>query len=491
VSNNVRITAVRKLAVKRADNGLPAPEIASGITRVKGVATERRLGTRHDLVHAPNDGMKLRTATVNVDREDGIPSVSGACKLWCWSMLRVLSAAILLAMTATAGEFEFSDFANTKDLFLVRDAHRRKHALRLTDSANFEVGAAWYREKQQVAGGFETTFTFRLTAQGGGGRGADGLAFVVQNDHRGAIGGYGASAGFMRSDAGAPGAFQSGIVRRLAVFFDTFQNRWDTSGNHVAICGCGKVVDLRWPPHCMSYSEMLPVNLKDGEVHTVRILYDPPRMAVYLDDIAEPVREGSVDLLSIVGGEGMAWVGFTAATGGSFENHDVLSWKFGRLKGRAESAGSTVDSAISMVDSAVSFAPAACLPGRKLCTPEEAVVQDKGSGLYHVYLPANLEWGASVPNPAGAPVKVTNVTGIVCWEPSLHSAVGCNGPEGNGIIPGKDVEGGADFVAPQRPVGSLLARQLNRRVWFTINDRTGEGFKDNQGFFEFDVRVEK
>jgi integrase len=45
VSVNVRITAVRKLAVEAADNGLLAPEIANGITRVKGVASKGvRLG---------------------------------------------------------------------------------------------------------------------------------------------------------------------------------------------------------------------------------------------------------------------------------------------------------------------------------------------------------------------------------------------------------------------------------------------------------------
>ena len=44
ISINVRITAVRKLAVA-TDNGLLAPEIASGITRVKGVASKGvRLG---------------------------------------------------------------------------------------------------------------------------------------------------------------------------------------------------------------------------------------------------------------------------------------------------------------------------------------------------------------------------------------------------------------------------------------------------------------
>ena len=37
VSINVRITAVRKLAVEAADNGLLAPELAAGIVRIKGV----------------------------------------------------------------------------------------------------------------------------------------------------------------------------------------------------------------------------------------------------------------------------------------------------------------------------------------------------------------------------------------------------------------------------------------------------------------------
>src|SRR5438445_3251559 len=35
ISINVRITAVRKLAVEAADNGLLAPELAAGIARVK------------------------------------------------------------------------------------------------------------------------------------------------------------------------------------------------------------------------------------------------------------------------------------------------------------------------------------------------------------------------------------------------------------------------------------------------------------------------
>src|ERR1700729_4273584 len=48
ISINVRITAVRKLAVEAADNGLLAPELASGIARIKGVRSHGvRVGNWH------------------------------------------------------------------------------------------------------------------------------------------------------------------------------------------------------------------------------------------------------------------------------------------------------------------------------------------------------------------------------------------------------------------------------------------------------------
>jgi hypothetical protein len=40
VSINVRLTAVRKLAVEAADNGLLAPELAAGIGRIKDVKSK-------------------------------------------------------------------------------------------------------------------------------------------------------------------------------------------------------------------------------------------------------------------------------------------------------------------------------------------------------------------------------------------------------------------------------------------------------------------
>src|SRR6202022_3253452 len=54
ISINVRITAVRELAVEAADNGLPAPDLAAGITRIKGVRSKDvRVGNWLSIRQAP------------------------------------------------------------------------------------------------------------------------------------------------------------------------------------------------------------------------------------------------------------------------------------------------------------------------------------------------------------------------------------------------------------------------------------------------------
>jgi hypothetical protein len=419
--------------------------------------------------------------------------------------MRVISSLILLSLTgcclsADSG-FEFADFSSIKGLKLIEAAFRHKDILRLTSAERAQAGAVWYAKKQPVLGGFRTTFAFRLTDQDGKYKGADGLAFVVQNESVGAIGACCAAGGFARTDdiyrlnggesvraIGAP--LRHGISPKLAIFFDTYQDVWERYANCVVVCTQTTKDDMRWPLRCLSYSQPLSVNLKDGAIHTVQISYEPPRLSIYVDNLPEPVQAVSVDVAGIVGGNGTAWVGFTAATGGGYENHDLLNWKFDLPPGTATDSNiASVDSTISSVDSTISFAPVPCVPGRKLCTPEKAVIQETSPGRFHVYLPANREWGASVPNPAMVPVQATNVKGVVCWDPRLREGLGCNGPAGNGVVPGDEVEGGAGFVAPHSPAGSLVGKSLNGHTYFTVNDRTGAGFKDNEGYFEFDVMV--
>src|SRR5277367_3415255 len=82
VSINVRITAVRKLAVEAADNGLLAPELAAGIARIKGVRSQGvRVGNwlsiqqAQKLLNAPN------VATMKGLRDRAILAILLGCGL--------------------------------------------------------------------------------------------------------------------------------------------------------------------------------------------------------------------------------------------------------------------------------------------------------------------------------------------------------------------------------------------------------------------------
>src|SRR5580658_460449 len=135
-----------------------------------------------------------------------------------------------------------------------------------------------------------------------------------------------------------------------------------------------------------------------------------------------------------------AWVGFTVSTGWGCQNHDILTWSF---------VGADTSSSMSVVFSDISFPMSACLPDRNLCTPEHAFVQYNGAG-YHIVLPANLEWGASIPNSSGRAVVVTEAHGVVCWDLKAHGSEGCSGPSRNGP------PAGAGFLAEDAPAGALI-----------------------------------
>ncbi len=386
-------------------------------------------------------------------------------------------ACVTLALSGAiteAAEIRFENFASVQELTLDGDAAVIGKTLRLTPAKEDRVGAAWFREKQPVGAGFDTTFQFQLTRQGGLGHGADGFAFVIQNSGTAAIGGRGSAGGFAVSDR-AYHHRESAIPWSIAVFFDTYRNEeeGDPSDNYVAFCTYGKSSERRWPAPRLAFTPNLPVQLKDRNLHTARVLFQPPVLSVFLDDSLAPVLESVVDLSIVLDPQGMAWVGFTASTGGGYENHDILNWHF---------EGTDVSSSMSAVSSQISFLMSACLPDRNLCTPESAVVERREGG-YHVILPANVEWGASIPDQPGRTVVVTNAHGIACWDIRARGSEGCSGPSGNG--PSAD----AGFIAADSPAGALLMRTREGHVWFSVNGPRGAQFKNNQGFYEFDLDI--
>lgn len=261
-----------------------------------------------------------------------------------------LCSAVLFTCLAKPAAIDFPDFASSTGLSLAGSARQEGRVLRLTPSQHDVAGAAWFREKQPAGSGFESVFQFRLTEQGGLGRGADGFAFVLQNSGPSALGADGSGGGFALGDGTA-----TGIPQSIAVFFDTFRNEeiGDPSNNFITICTAGTPKEMRWPPARLASTKKLAVNLKDRKIHTARISYRPPVLAVYLDDAR--VLVSTVDLSTVTGPDGAAWAGFTASTGSGYENHDILSWSFSRAD---------VDS--SMVSSTVSFPRAECLPAQSL-----------------------------------------------------------------------------------------------------------------------------
>jgi hypothetical protein len=379
---------------------------------------------------------------------------------------RFVLACVLVGCTLHAEklrQFSFSDFSSTSGLNLVASTKKVNNRLRLTAAREQTNGGAWYFHKQPVASGFDTEFRFQLTEQGGLGNGADGLAFVLQSSGPSAIAGRGSSGGFALGD-GQGNKHSQGIPNSIAVFFDTFRNdeAKDPSANYVAVCTNGKIGKMRWPPARLGVVPKLAVDLKDGDMHTVRIHYVPPVLSVYLDNPNQPVLTVAVDLSPVLDEAGDAYVGFTASTGGGYENHDILSWSFETLD------RPHVASNMSTVDSKITYRLDACLADRNLCTPERASVQEVAPGRFHIVLPAHLEWGASVPNPNNRPVAISNVHGTVCWDLAARGADGC---------------------AHDATTGALIHRTRDGRTQFSMKDQSG-AFADNQGFFEFDVQLQ-
>jgi hypothetical protein len=207
-------------------------------------------------------------------------------------------------------------------LTLVQDAVLLEDRVRLTPDVPQRTGAAWLPTKQQVQDGFTATFDWQISrARAVGG---DGFAFVIQNTSDVALG------------DGANGMGYSGIANSIAVEFDTTQNppeewggtRGDPNANHLSVQSRGTMPNSADPTYSLGTTTTLPV-LSDGAVHRVQITYVPGALTIFLDDFTTPVLTVPVDLATTLGlSDGQAWVGFTAATGGRSQVHDIRAFSF-------------------------------------------------------------------------------------------------------------------------------------------------------------------
>ncbi len=206
----------------------------------------------------------------------------------------------------------YPNFSSTAGLNLIGNAARNGSVLRLTPSAANQLGDAWATNKQRCVAGFSTSFQFQMSNLGNGG--ADGISFTVQKA------GPTALAAFANLGAG---------TNYVSVWFNTGWN-WPGSTNFQLYDVSGDSVGIVTNGLYIAQKDLTPIiNLKDGAVHTARVVYSGSAMNVWLDNIQVLTNVPLPGLTMATDTNGYGWVGFSASTGAAWEDQDILSWTFG------------------------------------------------------------------------------------------------------------------------------------------------------------------
>lgn len=254
-------------------------------------------------------------------------------------MPRSLLAPAILALTTvvaaapaqSAVVIDYNDFLGAcggGTLACVGSADTSTSVLRLTPAATGQAGAGYSNTAITLGAGstFSTSFQFRLT-QAGGIDPADGLTFVLAQGTSG-LGGAGGGMGYF------------GVPNSVAIEFDTFDNGEAGGSNHVGLDTNGSLSSLTVSsPYGVSQCDFSGGSylgdgcMSNGKLWSAFINYDGTtqklNVSVQQEGMAliSVISDYTIDIASILGAES-AHVGFTAATGSGFENHDILNWKF-------------------------------------------------------------------------------------------------------------------------------------------------------------------
>ena len=140
------------------------------------------------------------------------------------------------------------------------------------------------------------------------------MTFMMQGNDRNALGHLGGGLGY------------TSIPSSFAIEMDTFAGGSDPGNNHIALLTNGSAA------HVSVYTPTF--NLQDGQSHRMWVDYNGESnlLEVYLAENASDPQPSSpvmsisdFDLHGLVGD--LAFMGFSAATGGSVNNHDVETWE--------------------------------------------------------------------------------------------------------------------------------------------------------------------
>jgi gliding motility-associated-like protein len=184
----------------------------------------------------------------------------------------------------------------------------------LTPAVGTMNGTVWYAEQVDLNVPFDLEFTMNFGTLDA--NGADGMCFVLQTVGTNAIGASGGGMGYQT------------FGTSLGIEFDTYYNGNfnDPSYDHIAIEYNGNISHGAATGHIAGpvQASSTSANIEDGQDHSVRITWNPATMliSVYFDCVHR--LDGTFDLINnIFGGESLVYWGFTAATGGSYNNQSV------------------------------------------------------------------------------------------------------------------------------------------------------------------------
>lgn len=225
-------------------------------------------------------------------------------------------AALVSATFATPARADVSGFAgfapvNTSGHTVSVGLSDDKAVLTLSDGGANEA-ASGFAAAPQAVGGFHAVFTYQADQFGGPPPGgADGVAFIVQNDPRGvkALGGPGGGLGYGVGDGGV-------AIGKSAAFRLTLLG---ASGISVSTNGTAE-----------SPGDTQPVDLRSGHPIRVTLDYDGATLTETLKDLTTGKTFVGQDELDVAGaiGSRTALVGFSGASGQATARQTVRDFSF-------------------------------------------------------------------------------------------------------------------------------------------------------------------
>ena len=191
--------------------------------------------------------------------------------------------------------------------------------LLVTPDLNNQLGSAMFIPTFAATSDIHIQLQLQITTSAGGGGGADGMAFVMHRDQRGAaaLGDAGGAVGY--------GGGANKITPSVVVEMDTYTNAGDPNDNHIAV-----TLDGVAGTHVASYTP--PFTMKTvGTPFFVWIDYTAANTLLEVFVSQNATKPAAAQLTTNIDvaarfGNLPFYMGFTGSTGGSRSQHEILSF---------------------------------------------------------------------------------------------------------------------------------------------------------------------